>query len=211
MKVFKKIASVAMVAVLVLGMLTACGSTTEPELKLAALVSASKTSGKSYLELSLEECSVDLSGSFRVNGKIALNGTTFLHIDGANYIGEVNGTLFEKGDNTSWNESDGVWLQEYRTRVDNMKSLIPTEAMLTQVSVKPKYQFQDNVTCYAEVVSIQNKEIAYGFEGSELKYIKVTYADGTFVVYNAKFQAGYPGDVEQAVGEFKNYYQSYLT
>lgn len=211
MKVFKKIASVAMAAVLALGMLTACGSTTEPELKLAALVSASKTSGKSYLELSLEECSADLSASFRVTGKIALNGTTFLHIDGTNYIGEVSGTLFEKEYDTSWNKSDGVWLQEYRTRVDNMKSLIPTEAMLTQVTVNPKYQFQNNVTCYAEVVSIQNKEIAYGFEGSELKYIKVTYANGYDVVYTATFQPTYLSDVEQAMNEVESYYQSCLT
>lgn len=206
MKLFKRMAAVAMAAILSLGVLTACGgSTSTSATRLAKLVGEMKKTGRFYVEI----------GDSNTYHKIAQDENYEINLwkDGD----ENETSLTTRTGDYYWKENNGEWKKEWFG--GTFSKLIPSEGFLAALKVVPNYEIEGKGTFYAEVLYTENydlsnaewdgasstEEMAYCFDGNDVKYFVWKIKDGTTFVYNEKMGTEFPEEITAVRESFEDY------
>lgn len=184
MRLSKRIAAVALAAVMAVSMLTACGgggggSTTQ--YKMAKVLAESQKTGKVYSDITT---TIDgglfnknwVGKSIQVNAKTAADSKagktcTLLEVQGDKTMVMVtnDGSTYEIS-------TDKVTNEPYWSKIGSnamlgaATSAVPSNSDISKLQIRPDYEY-NGTSYYAEVITADGTEIAYCFDGDNLVYI----------------------------------------
>lgn len=184
MRLSKRIAAVALAAVMAVSMLTACGgggggSTTQ--YKMAKVLAESQKTGKVYSDITT---TIDgglfnknwVGKSIQVNAKTAADSKagktcTLLEVQGDKTMVMVtnDGSTYEIS-------TDKVTNEPYWSKIGSnamlgaAASAVPSNSDISKLQIRPDYEY-NGTSYYAEVITADGTEIAYCFDGDNLVYI----------------------------------------
>ena len=184
MRLSKRIAAVALAAVMAVSMLTACGgggggSTTQ--YKMAKVLAESQKTGKVYSDITT---TIDgglfnknwVGKSIQVNAKTAADSKagktcTLLEVkdDKTMFMVTNDGATYEIS-------TDEVTDEPYWSKIESnamlgaAASAVPSNSDISKLQIRPDYEY-NGTSYYAEVITADGTEIAYCFDGDNLVYI----------------------------------------
>ena len=184
MRLSKRIAAVALAAVMAVSMLTACGGgggSSTTQYKMAKVLAESQKTGKVYSDITT---TIDgglfnknwVGKSIQVNAKTAADSKagktcTLLEVkdDKTMFMVTNDGATYEIS-------TDEVTDEPYWSKIGSnamlgaAASAVPSNSDISKLQIRPDYEY-NGTSYYAEVITADGTEIAYCFDGDNLVYI----------------------------------------
>lgn len=198
MKLFKRMAAVAMAAMLSLSVLTACGGsgTGTSATRLKKLIEETKQSGEFYIEM--RDIKAEYVQKEGINPKYTVVDIESADVSGWIVVENAADIAYKK----VFSDFEPEEWSEFGTWGSSTADTYFNESVASILSVDPNYKIEGMGTFYAEYLRASGSKLVYCFESGELKYFVAEY-DKSKVVYEVKLGAEIPQELKLVIEDFE--------